>query len=73
MGLGLSNSQRGPWALDCPTACKDSKRYCRIKDGAKYLEDMDPRREGTGQECTSEGKLEGVRERKLLRTNATTS
>lgn len=26
MGLGLTNSQRGPWALDCPTAYNDSKR-----------------------------------------------
>lgn len=26
MGLGSSNSQRGPWAPGCPTACNDSKR-----------------------------------------------
>lgn len=26
MGLGLSNLQRDPWALDSPTACNDSKR-----------------------------------------------
>ena len=25
LGLGLSNSRRGPWALDCPTAYNDSK------------------------------------------------
>lgn len=25
LGLGLSNSQQGPWALDCPTAYNDSK------------------------------------------------
>lgn len=47
MSLGLSNSQRGPWALDSPTACKDSKCVTAgLSMVPKYLEDTDPRREG---------------------------
>lgn len=48
LDLGLSKSQEGPWALDCPTACKDSKRVTAGPSVVpKYLEDVGPRREGS--------------------------